>query len=348
MNTILDPSVLRRRRTTEASALLSRGLGMVATTLFLFGLVGAPPEAEDALPVRLSCWTGLVLMTLALGFSTVNLRRPGGPRYNLFGRLQVIFDTLAISGIVVGIQAYSGRTVWPMLAVPVLVSAMRGRVPGALIAWAATSGILIVAAVVFGGEAMPPDDLVLALLVNLFVAGLCGTQSAAYSRQVNELTTIRGQLHHQATHDGLTGLPNRKHLRTHADDLTGRPMALLLLDLNGFKAVNDTLGHAAGDELLRVTASRLRAHLRPADLAGRIGGDEFLVLLADATPAEADALAARLRTEISRPADIDGRAVTVGVSVGVATRAPSETSGFDALSLLADAAMYREKTTSRL
>ncbi len=107
--------------------------------------------------------------------------------------------------------------------------------------------------------------------------------------------------------------------------------------------MNDTLGHAAGDDLLREVAGRLTAVLRDGDLAGRLGGDEFVVLLPDADAAAAGALADRLRAAVGRPVALDDGPVSVGVSIGVACRPAGADTGLDALLVRADAAMYREK-----
>ena len=332
-------SVLRRRRTVEASALVSRGAGLLCTVLFLAGRIGMPASLLEAPTIRLACWAGIVLMVGALGLAVINLRFPGGRWYRLLSGVQVVADTVTIGAITVAIQADHGQTTWPLLAVPVLTAALRQRLLGALLAWAVTSGILVLAV-----DVMEPGDFTMAVLVNLLIAILSGTQSSAYSRQFRELDEIRHQLHHQANHDPLTGLPNRERLTSYAGELDGRPLAVLLLDLDGFKAVNDTLGHAAGDELLRVVADRLRAELRAGDLAGRIGGDEFVVVLADADQATADGLATRLRAAIGRPLDVRGRPVSVGVSIGVACRPAGAGIDLEALSATADAAMYEEKS----
>lgn len=154
----------------------------------------------------------------------------------------------------------------------------------------------------------------------------------------------------QARHDALTGLSNRTGLM-HAVDGRARaedgPFALLYLDLDGFKAVNDTYGHAAGDRLLTAAAERLKALCRAGDAAARIGGDEFVVIARNIGEAQAAALGERLIREIGAPYDIgaDPQA-TVGVSVGVAF---SPRHGADVASLLekADSALYLAKSSGK-
>jgi diguanylate cyclase (GGDEF)-like protein len=160
-----------------------------------------------------------------------------------------------------------------------------------------------------------------------------------------------------AYHDELTGLPNRAMLREHLDLALARAarhntaLAVLNLDLNRFKLVNDSLGHAAGDELLREAAARLAGAVRASDLVARVGGDEFIVLLADLDYGRerevAELVAAAIHDALAQPFSISGAEFYVGTSVGVALY-PSATLGApqpDAEGLLgkADAAMYEAK-----
>ena len=124
----------------------------------------------------------------------------------------------------------------------------------------------------------------------------------------------------------------------------GRRAALILLDLDGFKAVNDGLGHRAGDDLLRRLGERLRPALRPGDLLFRLGGDEFAVLLPDATAEAADECARRMHQLVCRPVELDGVSVQVGASLGVAA-APDQATTIDDLLHRADCAMYAAKST---
>jgi diguanylate cyclase (GGDEF)-like protein len=127
----------------------------------------------------------------------------------------------------------------------------------------------------------------------------------------------------------------------------GGGLALLFLDLDRFKQVNDRLGHAAGDEVLAEIAVRLRSGLRRTDLLARLGGDEFVVALlglsADTAAAEAEQVAAALAAEVRRPVQVRGEEVSVGVSVGVAVH-PAQGCDFDVLLHAADVEMYRSKT----
>ena len=155
-------------------------------------------------------------------------------------------------------------------------------------------------------------------------------------------------LEHQAFHDTLTGLPNRSlfHDRlVHAiarQDRDQRPLAVLLVDLDDFKTVNDSLGHAAGDELLQFVADSLRASLRPGDTAARLGGDEFAVLVEDMRGrADAVRVAERILSSLTKKLLIEGKEVFVNGSVGIAITHGSDTA--DDVLRNADVAMYAAK-----
>lgn len=154
---------------------------------------------------------------------------------------------------------------------------------------------------------------------------------------------------HLAQHDGLTDLPNRAlfaSLFGQALDLAARErsgLAVLFIDLDGFKPVNDLHGHAAGDELLKALAARIRATLRGSDRAGRIGGDEFVAFLQNVPGPEAAAVvASKLLSAIEEPVAYEGAELRVGASIGVALY-PDHARDQDALFRLADEAMYRAK-----
>jgi diguanylate cyclase (GGDEF)-like protein/PAS domain S-box-containing protein len=159
------------------------------------------------------------------------------------------------------------------------------------------------------------------------------------ARDVSEQVELAAELHRLATTDTLTGLINRHGFLASVDErLASGDAAVLFVDLDGFKAVNDVLGHAAGDRLLQETAGSLRAELGPEDIAARLGGDEFAVLAASPDRAEAGALAARIADRLRRlPSDAAQRtSASVGVAIG---------HGGSAEDLLGDAdlAMYEAK-----
>jgi diguanylate cyclase (GGDEF)-like protein/PAS domain S-box-containing protein len=165
------------------------------------------------------------------------------------------------------------------------------------------------------------------------------------------------RLAHQATHDVLTGIPNRARMVTLLDDAVEpagyRWGAVLFIDLNKFKSINDKLGHHAGDVVLEVTAQRLRQTLRPEDVVGRVGGDEFVALLAaPISRVKMEAVVRRFHTALRKPiripADSPGMPTTrvhVTASIGVVLARPDEERGAAEMLRAADAAMYRAKTT---
>ncbi|MCY1142401.1 EAL domain-containing protein [Actinoplanes sp. Pm04-4] len=171
-------------------------------------------------------------------------------------------------------------------------------------------------------------------------------------RDVTRQRALEHDLRHQALHDALTGLPNRKLLLDRLEHAmararaTGENTAVLYLDLDGFKKVNDSLGHNSGDLLLRTAAERLTAALRPLDTVARLGGDEFAVLLENADPAVATELAQACIDTLAEPFLLHGREAAVSVSIGVV---PAAHRYGDADEVLrnADVAMYAAKARGK-
>ena len=167
------------------------------------------------------------------------------------------------------------------------------------------------------------------------------------TRDVSDRKELEAQLVHQAFHDGLTGLANRTLFAERVEHALARSgkgeLAVLFIDLDDFKHVNDSLGHAAGDQLLVAAARRLQGCLRPADTAARLGGDEFAVLLERVTDAEATAaVAGRVLGTLHRPFGLNGRTIPIKASLGVATGRPG-TDEAEELLRNADVAMYAAK-----
>ena len=168
-------------------------------------------------------------------------------------------------------------------------------------------------------------------------------------QDVTDRARVQARLRHQALHDALTGLPNRVLLNDRLRKglsrarREGTPMAIMIMDLNHFKEVNDTLGHHSGDLLLSEIAQRLRDSLREADTIARLGGDEFAILLTtNATRSGSTAVAEKIARLVERPIDVDGVSIQVSASIGVAFY-PEDADG---LARRADVAMYVAKRTS--
>ncbi len=174
--------------------------------------------------------------------------------------------------------------------------------------------------------------------------------SIAQAQDITGRKRTEKRLERHALHDALTGLPNRKRLLDrlrHALERTrrreGRKVAVLFMDLDGFKVINDSLGHEAGDLLLTVVGQRLRRSLRPEDALARFGGDEFVVLIEDVdAPEDAVRVAERITEELGRPFALEGRSLFASASIGIGignarTKSPED------LLRDADTAMYRAK-----
>jgi diguanylate cyclase (GGDEF)-like protein len=191
-------------------------------------------------------------------------------------------------------------------------------------------------------------------ILSALLAALLLVLSRSRARALALVEEKTGQLRHQALHDSLTGLANRVLTLDRAEQMLARarrqqlPVAALYVDVDGFKKVNDTFGHAAGDELLRTVAGRLRGIVREGDTAGRLGSDEFVILVEGATlDAGPELVAERVLEVLRQPYDLSAggrRTLSLTVSVGVATGLREDA---DQLLRAADLAMYEAKSTGR-
>jgi diguanylate cyclase (GGDEF)-like protein/PAS domain S-box-containing protein len=172
------------------------------------------------------------------------------------------------------------------------------------------------------------------------------------ARDVTERVRLEEELTRQAFHDSLTGLANRALFRDRLDHALAQSarsretIAVLLVDLDGFKQVNDSLGHDAGDQLLQQLAGRFAAVARPGDTLARLGGDEFALLLEGANEVMATSVAGRLLSSLSGPVEVAGRSLRLGASIGVVTH-HGDGGASDSLIRDADLAMYAAKEAGR-
>jgi diguanylate cyclase (GGDEF)-like protein len=224
----------------------------------------------------------------------------------------------------------------------------RRRKPYSLAPYAAVSAVF--AALVITLPAGASARLWVAVLGAITVVSLVvARQLVAFHDNVvllDELRRHETRLRDQALYDGLTRLANRAHFHDElARSLAAGPVSLVLVDLDHFKTVNDTMGHAAGDALLVAVAGGLRRAVRETELVARLGGDEFAVLVPGASAADADAVAERILAELARPLPLLHKDATVQCSIGVA----SAGGGGDLAELMSDAdiAMYAAKDRGR-
>ncbi|HYA00208.1 MAG TPA: sensor domain-containing diguanylate cyclase [Candidatus Binatia bacterium] len=224
-----------------------------------------------------------------------------------------------------------------------------------------------VAAVSWAVQAsLPASALAPVATLQIAVISLCGALALLFIGAVNVVNrTLRRQesaeaelimqtaaMEHAAMHDPLTGLPNRllfndrlQHGLSNARR-SGRGMALFVLDIDGFKALNDSLGHAAGDSILRETAARLQLSVRASDTVARLGGDEFVIVAVNADRSDAELIQRKVEQRMEEPVMVEDGQVAVRLSIGVAVY-PDEGSEPGPLLRRADTNMYREKRSHR-
>ncbi|MEO2106413.1 MAG: GGDEF domain-containing protein, partial [Actinomycetota bacterium] len=197
------------------------------------------------------------------------------------------------------------------------------------------SGLFVVANRDTGAPSWSRGDLEIAVTVTRHTGAIL--RSAELASSLSDMTAEHGRLLHESHHDPLTGLTNRRGLlRALAEVDDDSSVALLTIDLDEFKAVNDTHGHAIGDDVLRAVGLRLRAVSRSGDVVARLGGDEFVVLL-DPSPDRLAEVVDRVRSTLAEPVIVGERVIRCTGSVGAAV------GSVDGLMERADDAMYRAK-----
>jgi diguanylate cyclase (GGDEF)-like protein len=261
----------------------------------------------------------------------------GVPVLTVFSRSAVSNWTVAIGIPIRDVTSELGRLLWWLilgLAILLASSLALAWVIGGRIAWA-VRGLCEPALALGRGEAATVPSL------HLKEADEVGRALMKASRMLQEAQ-------HLAHHDALTGLANRLLFTEIVDHhlsicgRTGSTLAVLYLDIDGFKAVNDAHGHATGDQLLRAVAARLKSGIRSSDVAARLSGDEFGILLVLAGPEGAANVARKLGARVSFPYPIDQLTIEISASIGVAAYPDSGTTSEELLRS-ADEAMYKAK-----
>lgn len=268
---------------------------------------------------------------------------------------------VSAAATVLRLAPHQGRPPWPAHPGFALVAVVVAAVLGAFVANVVLTGLAIAidgrlsihrAVTAQRGEAVVLDLSLLTLAPVFVVAGersLLLLAPLLAATAVALRTAARSlRRRHDATHDPLTGLANRRLFDQELDAVLrvgapgDDPVALVLVDLDGFKSINDSYGHEHGDRVLVEVAERMAAVCRPSDVVARIGGDEFALLLPRTDPAAAGEVVARLEEAIDRPIDLDGTPASVGASAGLAV-APGDGCSAGALLRSADDAMYQAK-----
>lgn len=350
-----SPSALLASYRTELVDQIWKGLAAVA-------LVGTPITISR---VFVTGWLPLYSFYLALasGFLALFLFRARLSFAWRFGVVIAVFWAIGLPGLLTA--GLLGSGIWWLVMSALLVSVLHSRRAGLVAAALTTVAIVAVGILFITGVLTVRFDvgayltssaawaslLVAASVMPVIVLQAVGTFQHAVVDLLHELKAQRDENEKLATRDQLTGLPslNLAHDRLRMALKEARrfdyKVAVLFIDLNGFKAVNDAHGHAAGDSVLKTVAERLARTVREIDTAARVGGDEFLVILSHVRDSDSAAtVAGTLLGEITWPIEHQGRALTVGASIGIAVF-PDHAGDPEALRRAADEAMYAVKRT---
>jgi diguanylate cyclase (GGDEF)-like protein len=322
---------------------LGAGVPLALSGLLLL-TSGGPTSAA-----RIAGATGL----LALGWWWLR-----GYRGGRFPEAGLALEGAAVAALAVGVGGPS-RILWLFYAA-VSFRAIYGPGPARLLTSCTFSAAFLAAVAVTspqGATAIGAPWVLLQVLGLLAPAGIMHAFSMGLERlelaTAREREVLEERLRHQALHDPLTGLANRALLASHLETALARArrhdrlLAVLLVDLDGFKFLNDRVGHSQGDRVLMVVADRLRLQIRPTDTVARLGGDEFVLLLEEIDEAEsAVTVARRLRRALEEPMEVEGRELQVRASVGIAVSEQGR-EPVDELLRNADVAMYAAKTRGK-
>ena len=328
--TWLCPTPFDRTRLLDMEARLLRARTIMYGSVAVGTLLSAP---------WLGWWTLAPLICLVL-FGRLAQPRISTSDKPEFIVAAVIVAAMLMIGLATALTGGAKSPVLMLFALPVATLPARFNARGVQAGVAMTLVIMILSSLLAGARDLAdgPHYLIIAAGTMIGLAACCHTLMSAEAEQ--RTTSVL---------DPLTGLLNRKALDTHFEEIrrqahyTGKPVAMVLCDLDHFKAVNDNHGHQRGDAVLRDIAEALRAHLRTFELVYRVGGEEFVILLPGVQPADAEMVAERVRSGIegARAGDLD---VTSSVGVAVAFGTAVD---FEALYGASDKALYRAKDEGR-
>ena len=341
----LDVFLLSRPENLLAVRLVTGLMAGVGTALQAYWLVSGAYRLANLRPIRAAvARRGLIVLIGAgviLGVSLTILTDPRTHLLVLFGAHALILSAALLFGarLVERLREHAAFTM--------LIWVSRGYV-------ALEIAIMALVVAWYVGGAAHPYPLALGITELLVQFGLGLAMIVSLLEDEREAASLAAsEIEHLAYHDGLTGLPNRALFfdrlmvaLAHAAR-SGRPLAVLFVDLDRFKEVNDSLGHSSGDSLLRTAANRIRDIVRSDDTVARFGGDEFTLILGDLSrPQDAVEVATKIADAIRTPYLLAGREVVVTASIGISI---SVDDGTDAESLVknADTAMYRAKEAGR-
>ncbi len=339
-------------------------LDRIWIVILLIAVLGTPASVSRAL---LTGWLHLYTLHVLVGLVVVCLfliRRKLSYRVRSMLLLAILFLIGAAGVLTLGVL---GAGVWWLMMSSLLAGLLMSRKTGMVISVASLC-VLVIAGLLFttGVIAYPVDAnryvvapaswltfILAASLLPFLVFHSVSMYQESVRTLLQTVSNQRTELERLATHDQLTGLPlpnlamDRLEVAIHAAVRSGKKVALLFIDLDGFKRVNDSLGHAAGDHVLIELSSRILQVLRGEDTAARIGGDEFILMLASVESDDEPALVARRIIEaFAQPILWSGNPLTIGASIGIALY-PDH--GKDSISLrrAADEAMYSVKSSGK-
>lgn len=346
--TCADAHELLRTRVFVALALIS--IGVLLSTYVALEVVGVEPIAQASITTRVAYLVGMVLPLIVL--RTTRGRIVAATLFLAVTYLNLVVTTYFMGGP-------AAPTFSALLAVPVLAGLFGGRAHGG--GW--SGGVLLTWIAMVAAEAtghvfpnlVPPEHRQITRALVLLPTGANIMATVLVYETMNrrlrlELDRERALYEHLAAHDPLTELPNRRSFvaalirAIERHQRLRRRLALLMIDLDGFKPINDRYGHPAGDQVLREVGRRLKEGLRGSDRVARIGGDEFAVIVEEVgEDPEALWIVARKAADLVRePCCLEGPSICVGASIGVAIW-PDDAQEFNELLRCADSAMYAAK-----